>query len=267
MITSAFGVVFGERTKAFAGILNEYEIFAPSYSEDDDMDGWQQVDVISYEHNLGRSFNWANFVVGTIMGADDMDDIATGKNPNYSQSISGIVAGFSLALSALTAGSNSVEQNSIHFTYTFQEKNGKRRVIITTGTSAQAELMNKYAGHTVLATDNCRDMGQVVFASHKLESLYKKWTGDTPGFLEICNFQVTVDKQHKNAKDFYYLWSDSDGNLKMSPIIYEKDRVSFGKGYFWYRPIRYIPINGTMSVSEDYQDIFEESLRQTGLTR
>jgi hypothetical protein len=244
---------------------NEYEIFAPTYSGNDDMEGWEQVDVISYEHNLGSSFNWANFVFGAIMGADDMDDIATGKNPNYSSYFSGIVAGFSLVLSALTAASNSVEHNSVHFTYTFQEKKGKRRVIITTGTSAQAELMNKYAGRSVLATDSCRDMGQVAFVSHKLQSLYEEWTGDTPGFFTVCNFQVTVDKQHKNAKDFYYLWANDDGKLMMSPIVYDDDQVSIGKGYFWYRPIRYFPINGTMVASEDYQKIFEAALDQNGL--
>ena len=31
MLTSAFDVVFGERTKAVAGILNEYEMFAEPY--------------------------------------------------------------------------------------------------------------------------------------------------------------------------------------------------------------------------------------------
>lgn len=125
--------------------------------------------------------------------------------------------------------------------------------------------MNTYAGKTVYATDNCSDMGDVAFVSHKLKPLYRQWTGDTPEFWTICNFRVKIDEKHKNAKEFYYLWVNDEGALMTSPIVYPDDQVTFGKGYFGFRPVRYIPINGSSVASGAFLPLFNDSLADNNL--
>ena len=246
---------------------NAYDIFIPTYSSSDNLDGWNQVATLTYQFS-DTSFDWANFMVDMVMDPDDMDDIATGKNPNFSQTFSGIVAGYSLVKNFMNALGSNIKYSTVNITFTFQEHEGKRRVIITTGNSKQAKFAKEYAGTTQSVLRNCKQMNEKVWMSSNIENFYEEIIGGPdPGKkpFAMYDLRMVVDVKHKNSTDFYYLWLGENGDLITSPIVYENDKAEIGRVLFSYTPLISLPINQSATVSEEFQNIFNSALKENGL--
>ncbi len=241
-----------------------YDIFVPTYSSKDSMDGWKQIAVIN-DTITDDSFDLNQFIADLVMNTDDMDDIATGQNPNFNQNFSGIVAIYSLGINLLSAIGNNRKQNDVHINYEFQENNGQRRVIITLGTSEQSQLMSKYAGNSVYATSKCNSMGEVVRMSNCIDDLYTLATGKDTNWWKIYNLRITIDKKHRNSKEFSYVWPNEEGKLMISPIVYADDKIELGTGYFIFSPEVSLPITGIAAISDELNKKINSSLDNNDL--
>ena len=243
---------------------NTYAIFTPTYTDSDNLTGWNEVASLNYE--LSKTvFRWDKFVVNMVGGPDDMAGIANGENKYVSQNISGYVALYSLLANTLSAYGNSIEDNSMHITFTFQEYEGNRRVIITMGTAQQANTMQSYAGKTFFATSSGIHMGHVAWISEQIKVLYEEITGKKAEYFPIYDIMISFDEKHKYSNDFYYLWINENSELMTSRIVYENDKIQIGKGFFYFKPLVSLPINGASRVSSDYENIFYEAISENSL--
>ena len=254
-----FGLSADERVLYYEN--QAYEIFVPSYSGKDDFDGWTTVYDVPY---WGKNeIDWNRFMLGLITGADDMDGIANGTNPNVSSTtISGIVAGYALLRGALDSAANSSNRAKLRFL--FQEKDGKRRVIITSGTTEQREAMQSAAGTSYRACSKASTGSALAWTSHAVRNLYTGLTGNDAGFGWYDMF-FSVDAQHKDAEEFYYVFPDQEGNLVTSAILYPGDRAAITKGFFKREILLELPLHGNQKMSTDFLRFFDEALSEKNI--
>ena len=242
-----------------------YPIYVPDDTTTSSSNYWKTINEIN---EVDFSFDGIQFITGIEL--DDFNGLLDGSKP-YTRDIVSDSQMLRAGLASMFKGvldSAYKSASSTFLTFIFQQHEDQRRVIIKAGSNSTEQTFNAYAdeiSRSAYFSNSGSPFAQAVIMSNA-EKLYKDATGNTPKWHEIYDIEITVDKRHKGSKYTSYLWIDSDGTVMQTPILYSNDRVEVGKRcglfYFGFEPLVNVPIDGSTPVSQDYQKLFDESIKK-----
>ena len=247
---------------------NIYDIFVPNHLISTINPVWSTVDVkVIKDYN----FNGWKFLSG--LSFPNQDGGITAASGDFRNNLSDSVIcrpemnskiGFlSLFIGALNSASKSY--NNIFIKFTFQKtSDNKRRVIIEAGSSDAEQTFNNLSSDIPISAyyNNAGSVLSQVAIETAVGNLYEEITGNQKSITSTYDCEITIDSRHKNdGGAVSYLWIDVYGNLTETPIIYPKDKVSFGiqHGLFgsgglesFYDPF----LLGSTAAKNEYQQLF-----------
>ena len=204
------------------------------------------------------------FLVGfEIPDPDKTGLYAVGEFDNHTSNVviqeglTGTISAACCLTGLLNAFSASVSSKTI--TFYFQEtSDGRRRVIITAGSSEAKQLFDQYATGVIQSMYYNRTGLAQAALNTSVQNLYKQLTGeDAPFGTYDC--QITIDEKHKTDNGAVsYLWLNAYGELTETSIIYPKDKVEFGrlKWLFSLEPFAKANLSCSYVASDEYQEMF-----------
>ena len=238
---------------------NSYSIYVPNDLETTLQANWKTIDQVT---DPTFSFDYVKFFTG--INLDDMDGIADGSNTNVLNMMTDKQK-TAVGLGSIFTGVLNSLRDSIsntYITYVFQQCGDQRRVIIKAGSSSVEQIFNTCANDVPMSMYDSaygNPLGQVCI-SNSARSLYEDLTGDVSNSDGFFDVSVTFDSRHKGEKYASYLWIDGDGTIMQTPILYENDKVEIAKrdGFLnlGYESLLDVPINYSIPVSEEYQELF-----------
>ena len=249
-----------------------YDIFVPNHLDTSIGAVWNTVAI---ETKMDYTFDGWKFLAG--LSFPNQDGGINAANGNFRNDISRSVIcrpemnskiGFlSIFIGALNAASTSYNNIFLKFIFQKTSDNG-RRVIIEAGSSSALQTFNSLSSDIPISAYYNNAGFPLVQAGimNAVGNLYEEVTGNTKEPLATYDCEITIDSRHKNdGGAVSYLWIDMYGNIKETPIIYHKDKVSFGvqHGIFgigefesFYNPY----LLGSIAVKEEFQKLFNEYL-------
>ena len=249
-----------------------YDIFVPNHLETSIGAVWNTVAI---ETKMDYTFDGWKFLAG--LSIPNQDGGINAANGNFRNDISRSVicrpemnskiGFFSIFIGALNAASTSY--NNIFLKFIFQKtSDNRRRVIIEAGSSSALQTFNSLSSDIPISAYYNNAGFPLVQAGimNAVGNLYEEVTGNTKEPLATYDCEITIDSRHKNdGGAISYLWIDMYGNVMETPIIYHKDKVSFGvqHGIFgigefesFYNPC----LLGSIAAKEEFQKLFNEYL-------
>ena len=260
-----FGLSAERGNSPFGSVVYDgvtYSVYVPDHITTSFNASWKTIKEIT---ETDFSLDFLKFICGVEL--DDVNGLIDGSMPYMKDIMS--------KKQILTAGAASIfngvlnsfcdSVSSIFLTFTFQQYENQRRVIIKAGSNSVEQTFNAYAdgiSRSAYFSNAGSPLAQAGVMSYA-EDLYKEATGNSTKWYEIYDIEITVDKMHKGSKYASYLWIDSDGTIMQTPILYSNDRVEVGKRtglfYFGFDSLVNMPINGSNPVSQDYQKLFSKA--------
>ena len=246
----------------------EFPIYVPDdrlLTNSDTSTSWKTIAEITESK---FSFDGLQFIAGIQF--DDVNGLANGTNMapinNRQQALAGAAGIFG---GLLTAVANSC--NTTFITFVFQESGDQKRVIIKVGSNKVQQLYNTYATdipNSVYFYFSGTPFAQGV-VSNSVKDLYEENTGNKAKWYDTYDVEFTVDKRHKGSKYASYLWINNDGTIMEKPIVYSNDKIELGRrsGFLGlgFTPFMSMPIDNSIPVSEEYQNIFNVALKKFDL--
>lgn len=179
------------------------------YKNKVEFDGWKfitGIDIPKFENADGM------YIRGVLPG----NKVSYTVNPGIS-----VIQGGAYIVSALvSAFCESLENFFVSFE--FQESNfGNKRVIIKAGSSDAQAAYNRYADNVSRSAyiSNSGNGYAQACISQSVERLYEYYTEQKAGLFDTFDFEVTVDKLHKQDNGAAsYLWIDYNGQLVETPM-------------------------------------------------
>ena len=245
-----------------------YDIFVPNHMESSINPIWYTVDT-QIKHT--GNFDFWKFIAG--LSFPNQEGGITASNGDFRNNLNNSVICrpemknkigiFSLFAGALNSASDSY--NEIFLKFTFQKtSDNKRRVIIEAGSTDAERTFNNLNSDIPISAyyNNAGSTLVQVGIELAVGNLYEEITGNPKDLLAIYDCEITIDSRHKNdCGAVSYLWIDMYGILRETPIIYPKDKVSFGiqhgifgSGEFesFYNPV----LLGSFEAKNEYQQLF-----------
>ena len=249
-----------------------YDIFVPNHLETSINPIWNTVAI---ETKMDYTFDGWKFLAG--LSFPDQDGGINAANGNFRNDISRSVicrpemnskiVFLSIFIGVLNAASTSY--NNIFLKFIFQKtSDNRRRVIIEVGSSSALQTFNSLSSDIPISAYYNNAGFPLVQGGimNAVGNLYEEVTGNTKEPLATYDCEITIDSRHKNdGGAVSYLWIDMYGNIMETPIIYHKDKVSFGvqHGIFgigefesFYNPY----LLGSIAAKEEFQKLFNEYL-------
>lgn len=246
-----------------------YEIFVPNHLETTINPVWTTVETVIKKGDI--KFDKWKFLAGlqfpkytgglNVAGGDFSDDIS--RSVVCRAEIKTKIGFVGIFIGAINAASDAYDQLFVKATFQKTSDN-RRRVILEAGSIEAERKFSSFASNVPISAyyNNAgRPLNQAGILT-AVGNLYEEITGNSKSSSAIYDCQITVDSQHKNDSGaLSYLWIDVRGRIMETPIIYKKDKVSFGiqhgifgSGTFesFYNP----NLLGSFQAKSEYQNLF-----------